>query len=415
MNTECAVGRNCNCCLNVFCGRFCEVHLALAELCIVCHQYNDCYVHVRLVTAVLNPKKHRRVVLPAKPKSDIPASSTYRMPDCSDTSDGEEEGTDFLRSCMTSLDYQTVSDPCGSPTTSERFTVTLPPTWKHRHNCGCLLCSDIATERIWLRSHIIEAANRLHQDNVSDSKTMLSAAIKQRDRLSANVSAQASLFGSAVCDDRARGKAHQLFAATAVYQTDFDVIALTLCEAAFLGKDLKHFSSCYSQAEEALWSNYLPSDRSHVYLAELFYIGATPRLLWPSTAQLVPKSKLSSIDILCAGIGRVSITEIATPPNPPGKSRKAERVTSFVACDNGEQTAESQKNRGRNDSSVVAAPVKNRPIAAKVSGRSRKSAKETAPDAGAVTSLQTRKKHDKACVVKRPSGTSTYTIYIYMM
>jgi len=395
-------------CSNLFGGRFCEVHLALAELCVVCRQHSDCYVHIRLVTAVLDPKKSQRIVLSAKPKSDVAASSARHVQDCSEGSDGEEEGTDFLRSCMTSLDYQTVSDPCGSPTTTERFTVALPLTWKHRHSCNCVLCSDTAMERIWLRSHVVEATNRLHQDNVSDSKSMLSAALKQRERLSANVSVLASLFGSAAYDDSIRQKVQQLFASAAVYQTDFDMIALTLCEAAFLGKDSKHFSSCYSQAEEALHGNYLPSERSHVYLAELFYIGATPSLLWPSTAQLVPKSKLSSIDILCAGIGRVNITDVSTPPNPRGKSQKPERVSSFVACDKDEPSAESQKSRrGRSNNSVVAAPVKSRPVAAKVSGRSRNSAKGTVSDAGAAISLLSRNKQEKADRMQKLLGTCT--------
>jgi len=403
LSNEYLVGKKYEYCLNLFCARFCKVHLALAELCIACRQHNDCYVHVRLVAAVLDPKKHRRIDLPSKSKSDVATRSTRLTSDCSEASDGEEEGTDFLRSCMTSVDYQTATDPCGSPATTERFTVSLPPTWKHRHNCNCVLCSDTAAERIWLRSHIIEASNRLHQDNVSDSKTMLSAAIKQHERLTANISAQTSLFSSAICDECVRGKAVQKFSAVAVYQTDFHVIALILCEAAFLGKDSKHFSSCYSQAEE-LQSNYLPSDRSHVYLAELFYIGATPSLLWPSTAQLVPESKLSSVDILCAGIGRVNITDVVTPPNPR-KQQKAERVSSFVACDNEEQPAESQKSRrGRNNNSVAAAPVKSRPVAAKVSGRSRSTAKEIAQDVGTSASSVIKKKHDKTCHVQNPSG-----------
>jgi len=325
------------------------------------------------------------------------------VPDRSEGSDGDEEGTDFLRSCMTSLDYQTVSDTCGSPTTTKQLRVALPLTWKHRVSCGCMLCSDTAMERIWLRSHIVEATNRLHQDNVTDSRNMLSAATKQHERLVANISAQTSVFGSAIYDDNIRGKALQQFMPATVYQTDFDVIALTLCEAAFLGKDSEHFSSCYSQAEEALRGNYLPSERSHVYLAELFYIGATPSLLWPSTAQLVPKSKLSPIDILCAGIGRMSVTDVATPPNPRGKSQKAERVASFVACDKDEQSADSGKSRrGRNKNSVMAAPVKSRPVAAKVSGQSRNSVKETVPDAAGVMSLPVRNKQKKTSHV--PSG-----------
>lgn len=372
----------------------------------MCHQHSDCYVHVRLVTSVLDPRKNRRIVLAAKPKSDVAIRSTHRTLKSSEGSDGEEEETDFLRSCMTSIDYQTVSDPCGSPTATERFTVSLSPTWKHRHNCSCSLCSDTAMERIWLRSHIIEATNRLRQQNVSDSNTMLSTAIKQRERLLTNISTQTSLFGLAVYDDSVRGKALQLFGAIAVYQTEFDVIALTLCEAAFLGKDSKHFSSCYLQAEEALHSNYLPSDHSHIYLAELFYIGATPSLLWPSTAQLVPKSKLSSIDILCAGIGRVNITEVATPPNPTRKSQKADRAPSFVACDSEGQTAEPQKSsRSRNGNSVVAAPVKSRAVAAKVSGRSRNTAKEIVSDDEAAALLLIRNKRKKACRVQKPSGT----------
>ena len=110
----------------MFCGRFCEVHLALAELCVVCHEHSDCYVHVRLVASVLNPKKHGRIVLPTKVKSTTAVGSTHPMPDLDNGNVGdEEEGTDFLRSCMTSLDYQVVSDPYGSP---KRFTISLPPT-----------------------------------------------------------------------------------------------------------------------------------------------------------------------------------------------------------------------------------------------------------------------------------------------
>lgn len=435
-------GRKFNHGLNVFCGRFCEVHLALAELCIMSHQHGDCYVHVRLVKAVLDPNTHRRVggvVLPDKLKSDVATSSTNHKTDCSDGSDGDEESTDFLRSCLTSLDYQTVSDLCGSPTTTERSTILLPPTWKHPYNCDCVLCSDTAAERIWLRSHIIEASSRLHQDNISQSQTMLRSAIKQRERLSTNISMQTELFGSAIYDDCIRGKALQLFAAVAVFHTDFDVIALTLCEAAVLEKDSNHFSSCYSQAEEALGSNYLPSEWSHVYLAELFYIGATPRLLWPSTAQLVPKSKLSSVDILCAGIGRVNITEVATPqkaesvpvfvacdiekqavglrerrrgrsnampPKPAQTSEKAERVPSYVASfDSEKQPVASQKSRrGRTSSSVTAAPIKSRPVAGKVSGRSRNSSKEIVSDAGTAASLLIRNKHEKPCHMQKPSG-----------
>ena len=391
--------------------------MALAELCVACRQHNDCYIHVHLVASVLDPKKHRRIVLPTKLKSDVAVGSTYRMLDVSTGSDGdEEEETDFLRSCMTSLDYQTVSDPCGSPTTTERITISLPPTWKHRAECGCMLCSDAAMERIWLRSYVIEATNRLHQDNVSDSKTMLLTAIKQRERLLTNIAAQTSMFGSAVCDNYIREKAQQLFAASAVYQTDFDVIALNLCEAAFLGKDSKHFSSCYLQAEEALQGNYLPSDWSHVHLAELFYIGATPSLLWPSTAQLVPKSKLSSIDILCAGIGRVNVSEVVTPPNPARKSKKAERVASFVACDSEEQPDKLQKSRSsRNSDFQVGAPVKSRPVAAKVSGRSRNSAKEIVQDAGTSALSLTGNKSEKASHMQKSSGiifTECYILYV---
>lgn len=382
--------------------------MALAELCVACHQHNDCYIHIRLVSSVLDPKKHRVIVLPTKPKSDVATGSTYHMPDLSTGSDGdEEEGADFLRSCMTSLDYQTVSDLCGSPTTTERFTISLPPTWKHRAKCDCKLCSDTAMERIRLRSYIIEASNRLHQDNISDSKTMLSTAFKQRERLVTNISAQTSMFGSAVCDNHVREKALQLFAASTVYQTDFDMIALNLCEAAFLGKDPKHFSSCYSQAEEALQSNYLPSDWCHIHLAELFYIGATPSLLWPSTAQLVPKSKLSSIEILCAGMGRVNVSEVVTPPNPTRKSKRAERVASFVACDSDAQPDKSQKSR-RNNNLVLDAPIKSRPVVAKVSGRSRNPAKETVQDvecdAGTSTSSLIRNKYEKASRTQRSSG-----------
>lgn len=401
----------CYFCFRLFCGRFCEVHLALAELCVACRQHTDCYVHVRLVAAILDPKKHRSIDLPTKPKSDVAARSARSVPDFSEGSEGEEEGTDFLRSCMTSVNYQTVSDPCASPTSTERFKVNLPPTWKHRHKCSCVLCCDTAVERIWLRSHIIEASNRLHQDNVSDSNTMLSAAIKQRERLTANVSTQMSVFVSAVCDDHLREKVECQFSAIAVYQTDFQVISLILCEAAFLGKDSKHFSSCYSQAED-LQSNYLPSDRTHIHLAELFYIGATPSLLWPSTAQLVPKSKLSSVDILCAGIGRVNIAEVVTPPNP-GKPQRAERAPSFVACDDEKQLAESQKSRrGRNNNSVTAAPVKSRQVAAKVSGRSRSSAKEIGRDVESASSL-IKKKQVQSCPVQNPSGMSYSVLRLY--
>jgi len=394
----------------MFCGRLCEVHLALAELCVACRQHKDCYVHVRLVAAVLDPKKHKHIALPAKLKSDAVTRSKDHTPNSSEGSEGEEDGTDFLRSCMTSVDYQTVSDPCGSPTTTEQLTVSLPPTWKHRHNCSCVLCSDMAMERIWLQSHIIEASNRLHQDSISDSKTLLSSAMKQRERLTANVSAQTSVFGLAICGDSIRKKARQQFSAAAVYQTDFHVIALMLCEAAFLGKDSKHFTSCYSQAEE-LQSNYFPSDRSHIYLAELFYMGATPSLLWPSTAELVPKSKLS-IYALCANMGRVNITEVVTPPNAR-KLPKAERVPSFVACENEEQQADSQKShRGRKDISVAGAPVKSRPVAAKMSTRSRNLAREIVQDIEqdieAAASSLNKKKHEKACRVQKPSGMSSF-------
>jgi len=396
--------------LDMIFGRFCEVHLALAELCVACHQHRDCYVHVRLVASVLDPKKHRRVVLPIKLKSDIAAGSTHHVPDFANGSDGdEEEGTDFLRSCVTSLDYQVVSDPCGSPTTTERFTVSLPPTWKHRAKCDCTLCLDTAMERIWLRSYVVEATNRLHQDNLSDSKTMLMTAIKQRDRLLSNISAQTSMFGSAVHDSHIREKALQLLVASAVYQTDFDVIALSLCEAAFLGKDSKHFSSCYSQAEEALQSNHLPSEWSHIHLAELFYIGSTPSLLWPSAAQLVPKSKLSSIDILCAGIGRMNVSEVVTPPNPARKSKKTERVASLVACDGDEKPDKSQKSRdSRSSNFQVGAPLKSRPVAAKVSGRSRNSTKETVQVAD--TSALIGKKSEKASHIQKSSGTIYMTV-----
>lgn len=393
-------------CILVFCGRFCEVHLALAELCVACHQHSDCYAHVRLVAAVLDPKKHKRSVLPTKLKSDVVTKSTHHMPDCSEESEGEEEGTDFLRSCMTSVDYQTISEPCGSPTSTERFTVSLPPTWKHRHNCRCVLCSDTAMERIWLRGHIIEASNRLHQGSISDSKTLLSAAMKQRERLTGNVSAQMSVFGLAICDDSIGKKATQQFSATAVFQTDFHMIALMLCEAAFLGKDSKHFTSCYSQAEE-LQSNYFPSDRSHIYFAALFYIGAMPNLPWPSTAQLVPKSKLSSVDIVCAGMGRVNIAEVVTPPNPR-KPPRAERVPSFVACENEEQPAVSQKSRrGRSNNSVSGAPVKSRPVAAKMSARCRNLAAEILQDTETSASSLNKKKHEKACRVPPLSGMSS--------
>jgi len=362
----------------VFCGRFCEIHLALGELCVACHQHSDCHMHIRLIRFVLRSKKRQNVAVPAKPKSGVYARSTHGIPDALEGSDREDQnGFDFLRSRMTSVDYQTVSDPCGSPTAAERLTVSLPPTWKHRRKCDCVHCIDTAAERIWLRSYIVEAASRLCQDNVSDSKTMLSTASKQHERLLSNISAQTLAFGLAVYDDEIRVKAMRLFSAVAIYQAHFYVIALNLCEAAFLGKDSKHFSSCYVQAKEALQSNYMPTDRSHVHLAELFYIGATPSLLWPSTAQLVPKSKLSSVDIICAGIGRVSITDIVTPPRPERKSQISGRVSSFVACDGSEQPAESQKSRrGRNTNSLLAAPVKSRPVIAKVSGRTRTSAKE---------------------------------------
>jgi len=398
-------------CLNVFCVRLCEVHLALAELCIACRQHDDCYVHMRLISTVLDPKKRRHIFLPAKAKSDVATGSTA---DLSEGSDGEGEEMGFLRSCMTSVDYQTVSDPCGSPTTTEPFTVSVPPTWNHHHNCGCVLCVDPSLERIWLRGHIIEASNRLHQDNVSDSKTMLSAAVKQRERLVANTSAQRSVLSSAVCDDRVRRKAVQQFSAVAVYQTDFHLVALILCEAAFLGKKLKHFSTFYTQAEE-LQSNYLPSDRSHIYLAELFYIGASPSLLWPSRDQLVPKSKLSTVDILSAGMGRLNVADVATPPNPPSKPRKVERVPSFVACD--DQPAASQRSRrDRTGSSVVGAPVKSRPVAAKISGRSRNLAKENAHDVEKSASSLTRKKEQKAGHVLQPSGmSSSFSAFIIVV
>ena len=371
--------------------------MALAELCVACRQHSDCYAHICLVASVLDPKKQQRTVLPTKSTSGIASRFTSDLPDISGGSD-EEEGTDFLRSCMTSLDYQTVSDPCGSPTTTEQRTIRLPPTWKHRAKCDCMLCSDMAMERIWLRSHIIEATNRLHQDNISDCKTMLSAAVKQQKRLLTNITAQTSTFGLAVCDNHIRGKALQLFVASAVYQVDFDVIALNLCEAAFLGKDSKHFSRCYSQAEEALQSNYLPSEWSHIHFAELFYIGVTPSLLWPSTAQLVPKSKLSSIDVLCAGVGRVSISEVVTPPNPPRKSKKAERAASFIPCDREEQQDKSQKSSRNNIQ--VGAPVKSRPVAAKMSTRCRNLANEIVQEA----SLLVGNECEKASHVLKSSG-----------
>jgi len=387
----------------MYCGRFCVVHLALAELCVACHQHGDCYAHIRLVGSVLDQKRRGRIVFAAKPKLDVATRSAHQTPKSSEGGDGdEEEETEFLHSCMTSLDYQTVTDPCGSPTTTEHTTVSLPPTWKHRHNCGCLLCSDTALERMWLRSYIIEAANRLLQDNVSESKTMLLTAMRQRERLLTNISTQISHMGLAVHDDGVRAKALKSLSAVAVYQTYFDVIALNLCEAAFLGKDLKHFSSRYSQAEKALKNNYLPSDWSHVHLAELFYIGATPSLLWPPTAQLVPKSKLSAVDILCAGIGRVTIADVVTPPKPTRKSQKAERVSSFIAGANDEQPSESQKSRrGRSNNSAVAAPVKSRPVAPKLSARSRNVIKEIVDDALSSTDSQTENINH----VQKSSGT----------
>ena len=326
-------------------------------------------------------------------------------PEYSEGSDGEEEGTDFLRSRMTSLNYQTVTDPFGSPTATKRLRILLPPTWKHRDKCGCTICSDMAVERIWLRSHIIEAANRLQQNNVSDGKTMLSMTIKQRERLSTNISAHVSAFGSAICDDHIRGKALQQFAPFAVHQSDFNVLAVILCEAAVLGKDSQQFSSCYSQAEEALQRNYLSFDRSHVYLAELFYIAATPNLLWPPTTQLVPKSKLSSVDILCAGIGRMNVSEVMTPPDATRKSQKPERVVPEVDEMPQQPARDLPKGRrGRSNSSVTAAPVKCRQIALKVSGQSRALGKELVPDDETSTSLPTRNKHKKTCHVQNPSG-----------
>jgi len=390
--------------VRLYCCRFCEVHLALAELCVACRQHNDCYVHVRLVSSVLDPKKlGRRDFLSARAKSDAATSLVAKH---SEGSDGEEEGMDFLRSCLTSVDYQTVSDPCGSPTTTERLTVSMPPTWKHRHTCKCILCTDPSLERIWLRGHIIEASNRLHQDNVFDSKSLLSAAGKQQERLTTNVSAQRSDFSLAVVDKHVKRQAVKQFSAVAVYQTDFHLIALILCEAAFRGKDSKHFSSCYTQAEE-LQSNYLPSDRSHIYLAELFYIGATPSLLWPSTAQLLPKVKLSIVDILCAGIGRVNVSDVATPPQS-NKSQRADRVPSFVACD--EDPLAAQKTCcGRTGASVVGAPVKSRPVAAKISGRAKNPPKENAPDVQVFASSLIGKKSQKGGHVLQPSGMSFWS------
>lgn len=278
------------------------------------------------------------------------------------------------------------------------------------------MCSDTAVERIWLRSYIVEATSRLHQDNLSDSKTMLSTALKQRERLLTNISAQTSRFSLAVCDSNIRKKALQLFMGSMVYQTDFDVISLIACEAAFLGKDLKRFSSCYSQAEEALQSNYLPSNWSHVHLAELFYIGASPSLLWPSTTQLVPKSKLSAIDILCAGMGRVNVSEVVTPPNATKQSKKAERVPSFVACDSEVQPDKSQKSCDSRSSNLqLGAPIKSRPVAAKLSGRSRTSAKEIVQDAGTSASSVIRNKREKAFRTQKSSGVICYYIICYVV
>jgi hypothetical protein len=333
--------------------RFSEVHMTLAQLSIMSGKFSDCAAHLNLINFILDPRNGRSVVRASNPAN----SDTSAAP--SELESSRLDNSSFIKSRITSLDYRTVTDPSSSPTGTRRVTVKSPKTWTHSAGCSCAFCSDPVLEYLWLSCYVVDALSRLRQGQIADAEKMLLAAYKQTARLVTN----AVGYVKDLTLER-RGHSRVVSAAESVFQAVCGEIYVRLCELVLIkGGDISQFSGWYSKAVDFIRRSYTTTALSHLHLTELYYLYSVRGLTWPSAVEkLTGEYQVSTVDMLCAGIGRLETNDITTPP----VKRVGRKCSIEVENDAGSKKDNADTLSGRcsrkKSTNAVAAPVKKRPV-----------------------------------------------------
>jgi len=333
----------------------------LAQLSIISGRFNDCSAHLNIISYILDPRNgNQQTPVSSENKDDISDSPSQLNPSLSDDSDG----SDFIRSRMMTLDYRTVGDVSGSPTRTRHIAVKLPITWTHTVGCECDQCNDPVLENIWLSCYVIGALVRLRQGQTSEAEKMLSAACQQSNRVIAN-----AISFLKELNPKKRVRECEASAGS-IFQAVFSEINVRLCELALTkAEDVGQFSSLYARALDFIKQNYVSLASSYLHLTELYYFSSMLSLTWPSAVNTLEDNKITAVDMLCAGIGRMKTADVLTPP----LSKRVGRKISIETKNDSEHLAnESNVRSGRPGKkktivvAVAAAPVKKRPTASRL-------------------------------------------------
>jgi hypothetical protein len=336
--------------------RFSEVHMTLAQLSIMSGRFSDCTAHLNLINFILDPRNGRSVVQASNQSENDTSSSPSEL----ETS--QADNSSFIKSRITSLDYRAVTDPCCSPTGTKRVTVKSPKTWTHTVGCSCAFCSDPVLEYLWLSCYVVDALSRLRQGQIADAEKMLMAAHRQTERLVSNA-------GRYVKDLSLKRQRHSsVVSAERIFQAVYSEIYVRLCELVLIkGKDKSQFSSWYAKALDCIQRNYTTTMVSYLHLTELYYLHSVRGLTWPSAVEkLTDEYQISTVDMLCAGIGRMKTTDNTTPPVKRVGRKCSIEVENLAGSKKDNSDTLSGRCSRKKSTNAVAAPVKKRPVAGRL-------------------------------------------------
>ena len=308
-------------------------------------KHDDCTVHLNRVTSALNADARRC----------LPKGLRFQPVNEADAGDDQEQ-YNFIKSRSLKLDLQTVDvRERGSSPEPRRKAVAAPKCWEHGHDCTCMDCADFALHDIWISYFVADGERYLRQKNLSECRCVLATVLMSHEGLSSkrlNVAKKLCAFfpkmtaaasatvahkpkttrqkprkGTAIGNDSATALSSHL-------QSKIVKIRLYFCEIDLLLGNVMQFEASQKDVQSLLSSAVAQrwDCEHHLLLAELTYLGALPALKWPRHAEAAWQS---TVDQMCAGIGRLNVDVPASILGAAGCDSRLEMRTPKAASRTG--------------------------------------------------------------------------------